>query len=263
MSFFQHGGPQVFAHRGGRALGPENTIEAFERGLRAGADGLELDVRLSADGQPVVIHDATLDRTTDAVGPVRRRTAAELARVDAAARFEQEGRLPLCGTGIGIPTLAEVLDRFPDRRVIIEMKDNLTELGEAVARLVRRANAVERVCAAGFGPLPLRAARRLLPEMATSACQSEVRMALYRSWAMWPVKRPPYQGYQVPESAGRLRVVSPRFVRHARDAGLQVQVWTVDHEADMRRLLEWGVHALITDRPDVAAEIVGQRRKDQ
>lgn len=81
-------------------------------------------------------------------------------------------------------------------------------------------------------------------------------MALYRSWARWPVRGVPYEGYQVPEVAGRLRVVSPQFVRHARDAGLRVQVWTVDHEADMRRLLGWGVHALITDRPDVASGIV-------
>jgi len=272
MAFFDQDGPRVFAHRGGRALGPENTLEAFDRGLRAGADGLELDVRLSADGHPVVIHDATLDRTTDGTGPVRARTARELARVDAAARFVPDlpelpggqggpvGPAPLRGAGIGIPTLADVLARFPDRPLIIEMKDNLSELGEAVARTVRAAGAADRVCAAGFGPLAARAARRALPEMAASAYQAEVRLALYRSWAAWPVRRPPYQGYQVPEAVGRLRVVSPRFVRHAHRAGLRVQVWTVDHEDDMVRLLGWGVDALITDRPDRAARVVGQAR---
>jgi glycerophosphoryl diester phosphodiesterase len=100
------------------------------------------------------------------------------------------------------------------------------------------------------------AARRALPEMATSAHQAEVRLALYRSWAAWPVKRAPYQGYQVPESVGRLRVVSPRFVRHAHAAGLRVQVWTVDHEDDMARLLAWGVDAVISNRPEQAVALV-------
>src|SRR3954471_6459218 len=100
----------VFAHRGGAALAPENTLASFDNGLALGADGLELDVRLSKDGQVVVHHDADLDRTTDASGPVADRTAPELARVDAGYRFQaldQSGTpFPFRGTGIGIPTLA-------------------------------------------------------------------------------------------------------------------------------------------------------------
>ena len=256
MGFFDQRCPLVFAHRGGCALGPENTIEGFDRGIRAGADGLELDVRMSADGHPVVIHDATLDRTTNATGPVSHRTVAELARLDAASSYSEHGALPLRGAGVGIPTLADVLARHVDRPVIVEMKDDNRALGEAVARIVRAADAVHRVCAAGFGSSALWAARRALPDMATSAHQAEVRLALYRSWAAWPVRRAPYQGYQVPESVGRLRVVSPRFVRHAHGAGLPVQVWTVDQEDDMARLLAWGVDAVISNRPDQAAALV-------
>jgi glycerophosphoryl diester phosphodiesterase len=105
----------------------------------------------------------------------------------------------------------------------------------------------------------LRAVREALPSMATSAAQLEVRAALYRSWAGFPVRRVPYGGYQVPECAGRLRVVSRRFIRHAHAANLAVQVWTVDEEADMTRLLDWGADALITNRPDVAVQIRNQR----
>ena len=106
--------PLVFAHRGGCALGPENTIAAFDRGLAAGADGFELDVHLSADGIVVVCHDDTLERTTGAVGPVRARTAAELARVDAGHRFvDAAGGFPFRGRGIGVPTLRDVLERYP------------------------------------------------------------------------------------------------------------------------------------------------------
>ncbi len=255
MGFFDSLVLLVFAHRGGCALGPENTLAAFDLGVATGADGLELDVRLSADGIPVVHHDPVLDRTTNTTGRVADYTAEQLQRVDAAYHFDSGRGHPFRGQGIGVPTLAEVLRRYPDVRIIIEMKDNVEAMGESVARTVMKAGAVDRVCAAGFGARSARAARTALAEMAASAYQDEVRTALYRSWAFWPVANVPYGGYQIPERAGRLRVVSPRFVRHARTAGLQVQVWTVDAETDMRRLLDWGVHALISNRPDVAVQV--------
>jgi glycerophosphoryl diester phosphodiesterase len=236
VKFFDSDRPLVFAHRGGMALGPENTIQAFDAGMKAGADGLELDVHLSADGVVVVHHDRTLGRTTNGSGPVAARTADELARLN-------------------IPTLREVLARYPDARVIVEMKVDSAALGEAVARDARAFDAVHRVCAAGFGATAVQAARVALPEMATSASQSEVRRVLHRTWLRWPLKSCAWGGYQVPEIAGRIRVVSPRFVEYAHLAGLRVQVWTVDTEADMTRLLAWGVDALISNRPDLAVRV--------
>jgi glycerophosphoryl diester phosphodiesterase len=91
--------------------------------------------------------------------------------------------------------------------------------------------------------------------MASSACHSEVRLALYRSWLRWPVRHVAYGGYQVPEFAGATRVVSPRFVRDAHRAGLKVQIWTVDDDAEAARLLEWGADGLISNRPDMAVEV--------
>lgn len=256
MPFFRPGRPRVFAHRGGCALGPENTIAAFDRGVAAGADGLELDVRLSADGVVVVCHDETLDRTTDEAGPVSALTAAELSRVDAGHHFaDPEGQHPFRGQGIGIPTLRAVLERYTDVALIIEMKPDSEEMGRAMVAEVQRAGAADRVCAAGYGSRSLAAARDALPEMASSASRTEVRLALYRSWAAWPVSRPVFGGYQVPELAGTLRVVSPRFIRHAHKADLEVQVWTVDEADDMRRLLGWGADALISNRPDLAVTI--------
>src|SRR5262249_54762402 len=162
-----------------------------ERGLAAGADGLELDVRVSADGVPVVHHDATLERTTNASGRVSDYTAEQLKRVDAAYHFGA-GEHPLRGQGIGVPTLADVLRRYPEARVIVEMKDDIAALGEAVARIAREEDAVERLCAAGFGALAMHAARAALPELATGAHQAEVRLALFRSWARLPVRRVEY-----------------------------------------------------------------------
>ena len=231
-------------------------MAAFEAGMASGADGLELDVQLSADGEVVVCHDETLDRTTNDSGPVGARTAAELAHVDAAWHFrDAAGQASLRGQGIGIPRLLDVLHRFPGVPIIVEMKLDTAEMGRRLADVVRRCGAADRVCAAGYGPRSLAAAREAMPGMATSACHPEVRLALYRSWAGWPVRGVRYGGYQVPEHAGALRVVSRRFVRHAHAAGLKVQVWTVDDEADMTRLLGWGVDALISNRPDVAVRV--------
>jgi len=255
VSFFDHARPLVFAHRGGCALGPENTLAAFDLGLQAGADGLELDVHLSADGVVVVHHDLTLDRTTSASGLLADRTADELARVDAGYRFTDGTAHPFRGRGTGVPTLREVLQRYRDTRVVVEMKVDSAEMGEAVAREVRRADAVDRVCVAGFGARSAAAARAALPGTASSACHPEVRVAVYRTLAYWPVRRVPYGAYQVPETRGLLRVVSRRFVRYAHDANLKVQVWTVDEEADMRRLLGWDVDGLISNRPDLAVRV--------
>jgi glycerophosphoryl diester phosphodiesterase len=242
VPFFDSSHPLVFAHRGGCALGPENTYAAFERGIAAGADGLELDVHLSADGVVVVHHDETLDRTTSGSGPIAAQTAAELARIDP-------------GDGAGIPTLGEVLRRHPGARIIVEMKVDSRAMGEALARDVRLAGAADRVCAAGYGSHSLAAARGALPEMASSAGHMEVLIAVYRSWIRWPARRVSYGGFQVPELAQGHRIVSPRFLRRAHEQGLHVQVWTVDEEADMKRLLEWGVDALITNRPDAAVRV--------
>lgn len=246
VPFFSRTRPLVFAHRGGCTLGPENTFTAFGRGIAAGADGLEMDVHLSADGVVVVHHDETLDRTTSGSGPIAARTADELARLDA-------------GDGAGVPTLREVLRRYGNVPIIVEMKVDTVAMGEALAREVRLAGAAERVCAAGYGRRSLDAARAALPEMASSAGHGEVRMAVYRSWVGWPARHVRYGGFQVPETAQGHRIVSPRFLRHAHDRGLEVQVWTVDEEVDMKRLLAWGVDGLITNRPDLATRVVRGR----
>ena len=238
--FFSSSRPLVFAHRGGAALAPENTLAAFDNGLALGADGIELDVHLSRDGTVMVHHDRTLDRTTSLCGPIEARDAAELVRA-------------------GVPTLGQVLTRHRAARVIVELKANRRELAEAAVAEIRRADAVDRTCVGSFGLRVLRAVRALEPALATSAAREEVRLALYRSWCRWPVSRTPYKGYQVPEQAGRTRVVSPQFVADAHRAGLGVQVWTVDTAADAHRLLDWGVDALITDRPDIIVPLMKSR----
>ena len=256
-----NGRPLVFAHRGGSRLAPENTLAAFDRGAREGADGLELDVHLSADGAVVVCHDARIDRTTDGKGAIGDLTAGELARVDAGFHFVgPDGHHPFRGQGFGIPTLREVLTRYPDKPLIVELKDDTPRLAEAVLHLVRRARAIERVCLGSFHLPVLRRIRELEPKVATSAGPWEVRMALYRSWIRLFPRRVPYRALQVPERREATHIVTPSFVRGAHRAGVPVHVWVVDAAEDIRRLLSWGVDGIITDRPDVAVREVGGRR---
>ena len=249
--------PLVFAHRGGGRLAPENTLAAFDRAMAESVDGIELDVRLSRDGEVVVCHDPRLDRTCDATGPVAGMTATELACVDAGYWFSpSDGGFPYRGQGLGIPRLREVLARYSERRLIVEMKDDGPAIAGVVLEVLREANAIGRVCLGSFHRDPLDAARRLDPNLVTSASQNEVAHAVVCSHLGF---LPPFRRYgvlQVPEDRNGVRVVSPRFVRAAHRGGVAVQVWVVDRIEDIRRLLDWGADALITDRPDTGVTAV-------
>ena len=248
--------PIVYAHRGGAGLAPENTMVAFDTGLASGADGIELDVRLSLDGEAVAMHDPTLDRTTDVTGPVDARTAAELARLDAGYRFASDGAYPFRGRGIGVPSLGTVLDRYRDTALLVELKSSDPRLAKAVVDAVHAAGAARRVTVGSFQKGALDAVRALDPALPTGADTDDVRTLLAGSAGGGVVVAPAYAAFQVPEIYAGTRVVTPEFVARAHEAGIAVMVWTVNQEADMRRLLEWGVDGLITDRPDLAVPIV-------
>ena len=244
--------PLVFGHRGGAKIGPENTLLAFARGLAAGADGFECDVRLSADGVPVVIHDPRLDRTTDQTGPVGALTADELARVNATCHFQPGAPAYAATTVVGVPTLLSVLEQFPRARVIIELKDTHDLLARAVVGIVGALAAEHRVCVGSFNHAVLETVRALAPGIVTSASLPEAQRTLLRSWLPLPrFGAAAYRAFQVPERSGRLRVARPAFVRQAHREGALVQVWTVDRPADVDRLLDYGVDGIISDRPDL------------
>ena len=244
--------PTVFAHRGGAGLAPENTRGAFRQAAALGVDGCELDVRLSKDGEVVVIHDATLDRTTDADGPVSALTAAELGRIDAGHRFDKDAGFPWRGRGEGVPRLADILADHPALPFIIEVKGDDPAVADAAVAVVRRAGALDRVCFGGFADVTLAAVRRAAPGVCTSAATEEIRLALYKSYVWWPLGPVAYQAFQVPETSKGTRVVSRRFIRQAHRGGCVLHVWTVNTPDAIARLKAWGVDGVITDRPDMA-----------
>jgi len=246
--------PLVYAHRGGAALAPENTLVALDAGLDAGADGIEVDVRLSLDGVAVLMHDPTLERTTDGAGPLDQRTAAELARLDAGYRFERDGAFPFRGRGIGVPSLRDVFDRHPRASMLIELKEADARLARVVVDQIHAAGAVDRVTVGSFQKGALEAVRALDPAIRTGADMDDVRNGLNGV-----AGRTPFEAFQVPEVYAGMRIVTPEFIARAHDAGIAVTVWVVNAEDDMRRLLDWGVDGLITDRPDLAMPLVRSR----
>jgi glycerophosphoryl diester phosphodiesterase len=246
---------RVVAHRGGAALRPENTLEAFENGVAVGADALELDVHLSRDGVVVVCHDESVDRTTNGRGPVSGFTADDLGSLNAGYRFGEAEGFPFRAHGCRVPRLREVLECFTVP-LIIELKGRNLDLAAAAVEEVRRAGALGRVCFGSFSVALLEEARACGEDVVTSAGTEEIRQALTWSYLANLPPRRAYQAFQVPETHGVRRVVSRRFLRAAARGRVPVHVWTVNDPADMRRLLEWGVGALITDRPDLGVAVV-------
>jgi glycerophosphoryl diester phosphodiesterase len=244
------------AHRGGSKLRPENTLAAFDHAVSLGADAIELDVHLSRDREVVVIHDPTLDRTTDRSGPVQSLTAAELARADAGYRFDGDGRHPYRGQGIGVPRLDEVLARYPDLPFIVEVKGEDPAVGLRTLEVLRGAHAYERVIIGGFSHAVLSAIRGASAALATSASAVEARAAMTRSYFALSPRRTGFRLFQMPFRLRGRQTLRRSFVRAARRAGFPVQAWVVDEADDMRRLIDWGVTGIISDRPDIAVEIV-------
>ena len=247
--------PAAIAHRGGAALAPENTIPAFERAAALGVDAIECDVHVSKDGEVVVIHDPTLDRTTDAHGAVSARTARELGDIDAGYRFGEAQGHPYRGQGVGVPRLEDVLRRFEAMPFVIEIKGDRPEWAPPVLEVVRALAAEARVIVGGFSDAVLRQVRALAPDIVTSASRSEVRAALRRATFRLAPRRPAFRLFQVPVRAGDRRVLTPAFLRVATRAGLPVHAWIVDDGDEMRALLGHGVTGLISDRPDVAVSV--------
>jgi glycerophosphoryl diester phosphodiesterase len=249
--------PLVFAHRGGAGLAPENTIGAFEHAAALHVDGFELDLQLSHDGVAMVHHDRTLDRTTNGTGPLDHLTSAELMALDAAYRFKPEEGFPWRGRAGGVPRLRDVLARFPQHRFVIEIKGTDRRLLDTAVEDIRAAGAIDRVTVGAYAARQMWRARQVEPRLATGAAYEETRWALYRSWIRWPAANPRYRVFHVPEMVGQTRVVSPAFINDAHRRHVHVYVWTVNTAEDIRRLLAWGVDAIITDRPDIAVPIVG------
>lgn len=244
----------VIAHRGNRAHAPENTLESLRQGVASGADALEFDLHLSADGVPVVIHDPTLDRTTDQQGAVRERTAAELARVDAGARFTSDGGRthPYRDQGIGVPTLEEALATHGHLPMVIEMKT--LEVAVPALKVLERAGVTDRVLVGSF----IDAA--LVPFVRAGIPISGAPNALARLYLPALLGASPrniaFDSMCIPRFHRGLPIPVRQYARVMRALGRTVHVWTVNDPRIARRLWDRGVNGIITDDP---AAILAER----
>jgi glycerophosphoryl diester phosphodiesterase len=252
-AFFEGPEPRVIAHRGGAGLWPENTIHAFERAVELGVDVLEMDVHATADGELVVIHDPTLDRTTSGTGRVRERSWSEVSRLDAGYSWSADGGhgFPYRGLDIRVPSLAEVFAAFPGSLMNLDIKPRDASVVDSLCRLIRRTGMTERVLVASFHAEAIEAFRSQCPEVATSASPREVRnfLVLQRLY-LGRLHRPVAAAFQVPARAGRWDIATARFVRDAKAIHAPVEVFTVNAAEDMKRLVERGVSGIMTDYPD-------------
>lgn len=241
-----HDVPLIFAHRGACRVAPENTLPAFEAAIDLGADGIELDVQYSSDGKLVVIHNPTLETTTNGTGRVTAHTFEELRRLDAGVRFAPQF------AGTPIPTLDEVLDLARGRLLVnIELKafDTATfGIGADVVARVLAHDMADQVIISSFNPLALRRAKQAGPQI-------ECALLTAPDLPGWMRSRPALWLSRADSIHPEHPMVDEAYMAWARRRGMAVRPWTVNEEADMRRLIALGVDALITDVPDVARRI--------
>lgn len=238
--------PDNIAHRGASGLAPENTVTAFKRAVEIGADGIELDVRLSSDGAPFVLHDARLERTTDGEGLIAEIPSAALQRLDAGAKFGgSHAQTP-------IPTLDEALAATAPIPTYIEIK--VDGAVPAVIETVRRIGATDRCWIISFHERHLMETRAIAPELPTSlifgpdVSRDEI------------IRRTAACGARL--ASAHFSSASEDLCSMAHAAALQIWIWTVDDSARMKRGFELGVDGIVTNRPDVLAEVL-QSHKPQ
>lgn len=259
-AFFAGPRPRVFGHRGAAALAPENTLASFALALALGADALELDVWGTRDGVVVVIHDETLERTTNGDGPVPEHTWHELRSLDAGCRFTRGGHdFPYRGHGLRVPTLEAVLRDFPLACCVIEVKQQDAPLVEEIVRLISRFNAQGRVLLASEHDAVVQHVRRHTGDIATGLAAGEVADFIARvDTGNFDGYRPPGCALQVPCRFGEMPLITPASVSAAHACGLEVHAWTINDRREMESLLALGVDGIITDVPGVARVVADQ-----
>jgi glycerophosphoryl diester phosphodiesterase len=250
------------AHRGGRAIFPENTAYAFKAAAERWPEILlEGDLHVSKDGHLVMIHDSTVDRTTDGSGAVADLTLAELQALDAAYHFQPPGAegFPLRGKGIRIPTLQEALAAAPNHRFLVEMKGGVG-VAEKVAAAVREAGAMDRFMVASFTPAYMNALRETAPEMLTCFDPASGMMllsALRRD--TWKEYRPEAQMLTLSPGILNRMALTSEELDALQSKGIVVQLHTINRAEDMRQYLEMGVDSILTDYPDRLTEIIKEK----
>lgn len=252
--------PLVIAHAGSM-LYPTDTLYALEQYASMGVDILEMDVHLTKDGQIILIHDDTVNRTTDGDGDVREMTLAEIKELDAGYNWTDDDGLtyPFRGQGIRIPTLEEVFIALPGYPMIVEIKQESPSMGKELCVLLREYDMQEKVMVPSFSDSAMEEFREACPETATAASSNEVKDFVYRNFAFLAgTISPEYFALQVPEERDGIPIVTKILLWAARLQNVEVHIWTINDPEDMQRFIDMGVDGIMTDRTDLLLEILGR-----
>ncbi|WP_066967075.1 glycerophosphodiester phosphodiesterase [Microbulbifer sp. Q7] len=246
--------PLVIAHAddSGHGLYPGNTAIFLQKMAEMKVDVLEMDVHATADDALVLMHDATVDRTTDGQGPIRDKTLAELQKLNVAFHWSQDGtRYPYRDNPQRILTVDEVFQRYPRYPMIVELKTPDPEAARALCRKLNAYDKTNLVIVSSFHQQAVDEMREVCPQVATGAGSDEVKIFAAASWLrLFHLLSPRYQALHIPPDYEGIALVGPSSVRQVQNHGVRVDVWTVNEEADMRRLIGHGVDGIMTDRPD-------------
>jgi glycerophosphoryl diester phosphodiesterase len=239
----------VYAHRGAAAELPENTLPSFRRALELGADALETDVHLTADGEIVATHDEDGARVAGVRRAISASTLAEVQRWDAGHVFvDARGERPFEASGYHVPTLDELLVELPPVRLNVDLKSEDPRLVTRFLEIVRRHGAEARIVAASFFRSTLVRLRRSGWAGDSSFARSEFLACwLVPSWLY--LGKPPGTRVQIPTHAGPLRFATPRSLKKLHALGLRVDFWTINDADEARRLVALGADGIMTDDP--------------
>ena len=249
--------PITFAHRGGMNEAPENTFAAFDNAVKEGIDVLELDTRISADGEIVVFHDSTLDRTTDGSGKLEETKLADLKRLDPGSKFSGvKNDFPFKGKGLTIPTLEEVFKRYPDKLINIEHKRTSRQYTSSLCSLIKKYEREEKVIFASVSDEILKDFRRECPGVPTSASAWEgFSFFVLYSLGLSENFHADMDALQIPQFfVGRL-IDLDQFVEAAKERNLEVHVFTVNDPKAMNLYRDQGVGGIMSDSPSALAEV--------
>lgn len=256
--------PLLLAHRGTALLAPENTVPAFDFAVAHEADVLEIDVRISRDNQVMVFHDETLDRTTNGSGPLRALDVTALQQLDAAFNFTLRNQRPDRGTGIQILTLTELLERYPDIRVNIDIKDADRQAVVATGDAVVRSGAVDRCVLASFHVDQVKRCRLLFPELKCALSLADIKN-YYLRFLCGKLRGHSHSAglFQVPVSHYGIPLAGRRFIESIHRGGGEINFWTINDTQQMKRLLERGADGIVTDRADLANDVISSIAMDR
>lgn len=254
--------PLIIAHAddSGQGLYPGNTLTFLQQMAAMDVDVLEMDVHETADGELVLMHDDTVDRTTEGKGAIRDQTLAELRELNVAYNWTRDGKLyPYRDEPERILTLDQVFETFPKYPMIIELKAPELSAADTLCRTLRAYNKSNQVIISSFHQPAIDTFREHCPHVATGAGSDEVRLfALASRLRAMRLLSPRYQALHIPVEYNGITLISPESIAQAKERGVRVDVWTVNDAAEMRRLAEMGVDGIMTDRPDRLRKVLDE-----